>query len=221
MDEHIDSFVWSTDSAGPSKPKPPARLTLRGSNQTKRKKKFDDLLDLTDCRATEPQPAAPTQAESTESVYKNKLKVYILLGKIKDLYGKIITEHELNKMSEQECENVYKICELRMSQPMSGSLVERIITGIGNFSSTFLPIKNTDKYIAELQNAYIINFELQKAVGIIAMRVKKLTALAEFGSITLDNIDFYRKTIQELDKQDEKDAKELAKELDQQLGKKN
>ena len=34
--------------------------------------------------------------------YKNKLRIYVLSGQIKELYGKIITENELNKLTEQE-----------------------------------------------------------------------------------------------------------------------
>ena len=39
--------------------------------------------------------------------YKDKLRVYVLSGQIKELYGKIVTEHELNNLSEQECGNIY------------------------------------------------------------------------------------------------------------------
>ena len=161
MDEQVDSFQSETNSAGPSKP--PARSTRRGLNQTKRKKQLDELLD--------PGRIEPRGIESSEdragiesglgriepsepvesSDYKNKLKVYVLSGQIKDLYGKIITEHELNKMSEQECENVYKICELKMAQRISGSVVDGIITVVGNLCSKTLPIENKDKYITELK----------------------------------------------------------------------
>ena len=41
---------------------------------------------------------------------KHKLRIKVLSGQIKDLYGKIITNTELNKLTEQECENIYKIC---------------------------------------------------------------------------------------------------------------
>jgi hypothetical protein len=103
-----------------------------------------------------------------------------LSGQIKDLYGKIITEHELNKMSEQECENVYKICELKMAQRISGSVVDGIITVVGNLCSKTLPIENKDKYIAELKNDYIINSELKNVAGNIAMRTGRLMGVLEF-----------------------------------------
>ena len=88
-----------------------------------RKKKLDDLLDPSLVVPLDPSGQPPPTVDLIppgSSEYKNKLKVYVLSGQIKDLYGKIITEHELNKMSEQECENVYKICELKMVQRISG-----------------------------------------------------------------------------------------------------
>jgi uncharacterized protein (DUF1499 family) len=111
-----------------------------------------------------------------------------LSGQIKDLYGKIITEHELNKMSEQECENVYKICELKMAQRISGSVVDGIISVVGNLVSKTLPIDNKDKYIAELKNDYIINSELKNVAGNIAMRTGRLMGVLEFMIITASNV---------------------------------
>jgi uncharacterized protein YfbU (UPF0304 family) len=136
-----------------------------------------------------------------------------LSGQIKDLYGKIITEHELNKMSEQECENVYKICELKMAQRISNSVVDGIISVVGNLVSKTLPIENKDKYIAELKNDYIINSELKNVAGNIAMRTGRLMGVLEFMIITASNVKLYRNVRQELDKELEKDAKELEKEL--------
>ena len=219
MDEQVDSFQSETNSAGPSKP--PARSTRRGLNQTKRKKQLDELLDPSGIEPSGIGPSSVLQDRSSEpestSEYKNKLKVYVLSGQIKDLYGKIITEHELNKMSEQECENVYKICELKMAQRISGSVVDGIITVVGNLCSKTLPIENKDKYIAELKNDYIINSELKNVAGHIAMRTGKLMGLFEFFLLTASNINLYRKNIQELDKELEKDAKELEKELVKEL----
>jgi hypothetical protein len=194
-----------------------------------RKKKLDDLLDpsLVLPGLVLPGPSEPSSSQPLtptvdlippgSSEYKNKLKVYVLSGQIKDLYGKIITEHELNKMSEQECENVYKICELKMAQRISGSVVDGIITVVGNLCSKTLPIENKDKYIAELKSDYIINSELKNVAGNIAMRTGRLMGVLEFLLITASNIKLYKKNIQELDKELEKDAKELEQELAKEL----
>jgi uncharacterized protein YfbU (UPF0304 family) len=188
-----------------------------------RKKKLDDLLDPSLVRSfqdqagsSEPSSSQPPTLELS-SEYKNKLKVYVLSGQIKDLYGKIITEHELNKMSEQECENVYKICELKMAQRISGSVVDGIISVVGNLVSKTLPIDNKDKYIAELKNDYIINSELKNVAGNIAMRTGRLMGVLEFMIITASNVKLYKKNRQELDKELEKDAKELEQELAKEL----
>ena len=95
-------------------------------------------------------------------------------GQIKDLYGKLITENELNKLSEQECENIYKICELKTAKKISYSFFDGIITVVGNLCSKTLPINNKDKYISDLKNDYIINSELKNVVSNVAMRTGKL-----------------------------------------------
>jgi hypothetical protein len=153
------------------------------------------------------------------SEYKNKLKVYVLSGQIKDLYGKIITEHELNKMSEQECENVYKICELKMAQRISGSVVDGIISVVGNLVSKTLPIDNKDKYIAELKNDYIINSELKNVAGNIAMRTGRLMGVLEFIIITASNVKLYR-NVRLPSKNLTKNLKRMLKNLRKNLPKK-
>lgn len=155
--------------------------------------------------------------------YKNKLKVYVLSGQIKDLYGKIITENELNNLSEQECENIYKICELKTAKRISDSVIDGVVTVIGNLCSKTLPIENKDKYITDLKNDYIINSELKNVAGNVAMRTGKLMGVLSFLIITVSNINLYRNIVKEVDKENEKDAhvieKELINELDKQIQK--
>ena len=73
-------------------------------------KKVNDLLN--DNKVLSETPVLENNNVLTEDnyYYKNKLRIYVLSGQIKDLYGKILTENKLNKFTEQECEN-YKICE--------------------------------------------------------------------------------------------------------------
>jgi hypothetical protein len=104
-----------------------------------------------------------------------------------------------------------------MAQRISGSVVDGIITVVGNLCSKTLPIENKDKYIAELKSDYIINSELKNVAGNIAMRTGRLMGVLEFLLITASNIKLYKKNIQELDKELEKDAKELEQELAKEL----
>ena len=80
------------------------------------------------------------------------INLQVLLGQIKDLHGKIITENELNILTEQECENVYKMCELKTAKRISNSVIVGIVTVVGNLCSKTLPISNKDKYISDLKN---------------------------------------------------------------------
>ena len=173
----------------------------------KKEKELDDLLDLI------PQEISPP----VETEYKNKVRVYVLSGQIKDLYGKIITEHDLNKMSEQECENIYKICELKIAQRISDSVVDGIITLVGSLFSSTLPIDNKDKYISDLKNDYIINSELKHVAGNIAMRTGRLMGLLEFGLITFSHVKLNRKKYKNLTKNLKKTLKNLRKNFQKKL----
>lgn len=151
--------------------------------------------------------------------YKNKLRVYAASGQIKDLYGKIITDQELNNLSEHECENIHKICELKIAAKISDSVIEGIVTVIGNLCSKTLPIENKEKYISDLKNDYIIINELKSIAGKMTMRTGKLMGLLSFAIITVSNINMYRKTVKQIDKEIEKESKELDKELVKEIEK--
>ena len=89
-------------------------ITIK-SRKKVNKKKLDKLLN--DGNVICETPVVENNNTVTEdNYYKNKLRIYVLSGQIKDLYGKIITENELNKLTEQECENIYKICELKTAK---------------------------------------------------------------------------------------------------------
>ena len=113
------------------------------------------------------------EVEEENCYYKNKLRIYVLSGQIKDLYGKIITENELNKLTVQECENVYKICELKAAKSISDSVIDGILTVVGNLCSKTLPISNKDNCTSDLKNDNIISSELKNVAGNVAMRTGK------------------------------------------------
>ena len=145
--------------------------------------------------------------------YKDKLRVYVLSGQIKELYGKIVTEHELNNLSEQECGNIYKICELNTAKRISDSVIDGIVTVVGNLCAKILPIENKDKYITDLKSDYIINSELKNVAGNITMRTGKLMSVLSFIIHTASNISYYSKGDKELDKGSQEFEQELDKEL--------
>jgi uncharacterized protein YfbU (UPF0304 family) len=184
-------------------------IETKKSRKKINKKKLDDLF-VEDTPIVDNQPA---------SNYKDKLRVYVLSGQITDLYGKIITENELNTLSEQECENIYKICELKTAKRISDSVIDGIVTVIGNLCSKILPIDDKDKYTNDLKDDYIINSELKTVAGNVAMRTGRLMGLLSFLIITGSHINFYRNTVKEVDNEIEKEAKELDKELTKELEK--
>ena len=101
----------------------------------------------------------------------------------------------MNKLTEQECENVYKICELKTAKRISDSVIDGIVAVVGNLCSKTLPISNNDKYISDLKNDYIINSELKNFAGNVAMRTGKLMGVLSFIIITAANINLHRKVV--------------------------
>ena len=71
----------------------------------------------------------------SEPHFKNKLRIYVLSGQIKELYGKIISENELNKMSETECESIYKVCELNTAKKISDNVINGLVTVVSSLCS--------------------------------------------------------------------------------------
>ena len=90
-------------------------ITIKSRKKLK-EKKIDDLLNDDKVLSKTPVSENNNVVNEDNYYYKNKLRVYVLSGRIKDLYGKIITENKLNKLTEQECENIYKICELKAAK---------------------------------------------------------------------------------------------------------
>ena len=154
-------------------------ITIKSRKKVSRKK-LDDLLNNDIVLSETPVLENNNVVTEDDYNYKNKLRIYELSGQIKDLYGKIITENELNKLTEQECENIYKICELKTAKKISDSVIDGMVTVVGNLCSKTLPINNKDKYISDLKNDYIINSELKNVAGNVAMRTGKLMGVLSF-----------------------------------------
>ena len=187
-------------------------ITIKSRKKVNRKK-LDDLLNDDNVLSETPVLENNNVVTADNYNYKNKLRIYVLSGQIKDLYGKIITENELNKFSEQEYENIYKICELKTAKKISDSVIDGIVTVVGNLCSKTLPINNKDKYISDLKNDYIINSELKNVAGNVALRTGKLMGVLSFIIITAVNLNLYKNIVNEVDKEHEKEASDIKQEL--------
>lgn len=184
----------------------------------RKKKNLNDLLQIEEVGSTEVPDELGPSSRVGEANSEYKLKNYVLSGQIKELYGKVITESELNKMSEQDCENVNKICEFKIAQNISKSVVDGIIDLGGALFTRIIPIDDKEKYISELKENYIINSELKNVTGSLTSWNGKLMALGTFAIITFSHLGQFKKRLdKELDQELEKDAKELQKELDKEL----
>ena len=114
------------------------------SRKNASKKKLDDLFN--DDNIISETPGIKTKNEHEYNCYhENSLRMYVLSVFLKDLYGKIITKNELNKLTEQECENIYKICKLKTAKKISDSDIDGIVTVVDILCSKTLPIENKDK----------------------------------------------------------------------------
>jgi len=191
------------------------------SEKKKKSKKIivnvDEVIENYDKPVVKKKKIKQIEYNDDTTYYKDKLKVFVKSGQIKELYGKIVSEKELSDMSESEAENIYKICELNLASTISSSVIGNIISVVGNLCSNVLPIDNKEEYTSDLKNDYIINSELKSVAGQLALRTGKLMGVLSFLVITASHVNIYRKTVKEVEHEIEVEAKELTEDLTKEL----
>ena len=182
---------------------------------------YDNKLKQIDVVVEKKSRKNKTIIEAVETTYyKDKLKVFVKSGQIKELYGKIVSEKELSDMSESEAENIYKICELNLASTISNNVIVNSNSVVGNICSNVLPIDIKEQYTSDLKNDYIINSELKSVAGQLALRTGKLMGVLSFLVITASHVNIYRKTVKEVEHEIEAEhTQEFTNELEAELTK--
>ena len=112
-----------------------------------------------------------------------KLLECILTGNSKLYLGKVYTEEQLKKLSEEEVEKLFNNYEDKLSGQMVKSLGKTIINMYIIGACAVLGITNQDALSEDLENDPFLNFTLQRFTCVLYHRFGSFLALLSIGII--------------------------------------
>ena len=122
--------------------------------------------------------------ESPQSDTKHqKLLECVLTGNSKLYLGKVYTEEQLKKRSEEEVEKLFNNCEAKLSGQMVKSLVCPIINMYSMGACAVLGISNQDALSEDLENIPFLNSTLQRFTCELYFRFGSFSAPLSAGII--------------------------------------
>ena len=113
-----------------------------------------------------------------------KLLECVLTGNSKLYLGKVYTEEQLAKLSEEEVEKLFNNYEAQLSGQMVKSLGKSIINMYSMGACTALGINNQDALSEDLENDPLLNSALQRFTCELYYRFGLFLALLSVGIIT-------------------------------------
>ena len=123
--------------------------------------------------------------ESPQSDTKRqKLLECILTGNSKLYLGKVYTEDQLKKLSEEEVEKLFNNCEVKLSGQMVKSLGKLIINMYSMGACAVLGMSNQDALSEDLENDPFLNSALQRFICELYYRFGSFLAPLSAGIIT-------------------------------------
>ena len=122
---------------------------------------------------------------------RQKLLKCVLTGNSKLYLGKVYTEEQLAKLSEEEVEKLFNNYEAKLSGQMVKSLGHSIINMYSMGARSVLEITNQDALSEDLENDPFLNSALQRATCELYYRSGSFLAPLSVGIITYDNYKNY------------------------------
>ena len=123
--------------------------------------------------------------ETPQSDTKRQKLLECVLTRNSKLYlGKVYTEDQLAKLSEEEVENLFKNYEAKLSGQMVKSLGHSIINMYSMGACSALEIRNQEALSEDLENDPFLNFALQRFTCELYYRLKSFLAPLSVGIIT-------------------------------------
>ena len=110
---------------------------------------------------------------------------------------------------------------MKTAKKISDSVIDGIVTVVGNLCSKILPKDNKDKYTSDLKNDYKINLELKRATRNVTMKTSKLLGVLSFIIIMVANMNLYKPFVKEVNKENGEEAKVIEHKLVQKSEKNN
>ena len=115
---------------------------------------------------------------------RQKLLEYILTGNSKLYLGKVYTEEQINKLSDEEVDKLFSNYEAKLSGQMVKSLGKSIINMYSMGACTTLGISNQDALSEDLENHPFLNSAFQRFTCELYYKFGSFLASLSVGLIT-------------------------------------
>ena len=129
-------------------------------------------------------PPQSSRSRASPDTKRQKLLKCILTGNSKLYLGKVYTEDQLTKLSEEEAEKLFNNYEAKLFGQMVHSLGHSIINMYSMGACAALGISNQDALSEDLENDPFLNSALQRATCELYYRFGSFLAPLSIGIIT-------------------------------------
>lgn len=146
---------------------------------------------------TNPKPSAlpdETKAESSSgsepniAALREQLFILVSSGHAHESTGVKLTHDKVQKLSDKDVIKLSQRHQAFVASKMNSSLVDSFVTIGTQLVAMVVPIKDLERYQAEIRSDYIINRELCQFFGGITSSFQRASAFATAALITLKNI---------------------------------
>jgi len=153
----------------------------------------DEVMSLLD---NEPINA-PFIAPSTNiPALREQLAVLVSTGRCKEAIGKSLSQEQVRGLNEKEVINLHKRYETYVGSKTTDSLIDNFFSLAIKVAGMFVKIDDAVATKNELKGDFIINKELCKFCGGLALRFGSALAVVNAAAITAKHVDFSQVTEQ-------------------------
>jgi hypothetical protein len=128
--------------------------------------------------------------DENQKYYSTQLSIVISSGRSKELLGKTISIKEIESMSSEELEKLYKIYESNLAGRISNTITDSVIMIACKLLNRLLPIDNTNQLENDLKNDYLLVSELKNIGGYMSLKFGRIMGFLSAGLITMKHVDF-------------------------------
>lgn len=136
-------------------------------------------------------PPPPDESKASEpniAALREQLFILVSSGHAQESTGVKLTHDRVQKLSDKDVIKLSQRHQAFVASKMNSSLVDSFVAIGTQLVAMVVPIKDLEKYQAEIRSDYIINRELCQFFGGITSSFQRASAFATAALITLKNI---------------------------------
>jgi len=150
--------------------------------------------------------------DENQKYYSTQLSIVVSSGRSKELLGKTISIKEIESMSNEELEKLYKIYESNLAGRVSTTLTDSVIMIACKLINKTLPIDNVNELENDLKNDYLLVSELKNIGGYMSLKFGRFMGFLSAGLITAKHIDLPKSKKQTAEISEQKDNRPTDKQ---------